>query len=356
MLDTEYNRSIQAKIERNNRRSIANIDALNGAYICDNCNQASYPSHQGGKINIHSFVNGLKSIGHELAPIAKPIIEEGVKQMIDRQIGGKINISKGLRNFGNSVVHGLAPVAKALAPIAKPIIEEGASVAGTAIGTELGNPFLGEIAGHAVGNMINNKLAGGKVRSYKKGTRSKTRKNDLDFTTKQGDIDYHEGGHDQSKDIVPYSGGKVSGGSPWIQHVKAFAQQNNLKYKDALSNPECKSSYHSAKTGGKLLSKKNIGKAIGLGALGAVALKAGYNMGTVNRALHHTVTGKGLNMKKVGKKLKTVALVTAGLAGAVGVGAYAGRKHYEHENGLKSNHFGAEAVKGLLLPNNKAKK
>ncbi len=33
----------------------------------------------------------------------------------------------------------------------------------------------------------------------------------------------------------------------WILHVKQYASQNNLKYKDALKDPECRASY---KTGG----------------------------------------------------------------------------------------------------------
>ena len=33
----------------------------------------------------------------------------------------------------------------------------------------------------------------------------------------------------------------------WITHVKAFAQQHNMRYGDALKHPQCKTSYHSGK-------------------------------------------------------------------------------------------------------------
>ena len=32
-------------------------------------------------------------------------------------------------------------------------------------------------------------------------------------------------------------------GNPWISHVKAFAKQNNISYRDALKHPKTKSSY-----------------------------------------------------------------------------------------------------------------
>ena len=33
--------------------------------------------------------------------------------------------------------------------------------------------------------------------------------------------------------------------SKWIEHVKEYASKNNLKYKDALKDPECSASYKS---------------------------------------------------------------------------------------------------------------
>ena len=32
--------------------------------------------------------------------------------------------------------------------------------------------------------------------------------------------------------------------SNWIKHVKDYASKHNIRYKDALSNPQCKASYH----------------------------------------------------------------------------------------------------------------
>ena len=31
----------------------------------------------------------------------------------------------------------------------------------------------------------------------------------------------------------------------WVNHIKEYASKNNLKYRDALKDPECKSSYKS---------------------------------------------------------------------------------------------------------------
>jgi hypothetical protein len=36
--------------------------------------------------------------------------------------------------------------------------------------------------------------------------------------------------------------------SAWISHIKEFAKKHGLTYKQAISDPECKSSYHSTKT------------------------------------------------------------------------------------------------------------
>lgn len=35
--------------------------------------------------------------------------------------------------------------------------------------------------------------------------------------------------------------------SKWINHVKEYASKNNLKYRDALKDPECSASYKSGK-------------------------------------------------------------------------------------------------------------
>tara|TARA_Y100000389_G_C17022917_1_gene299691 strand:+ start:133 stop:360 length:228 start_codon:yes stop_codon:yes gene_type:complete len=57
---------------------------------------------------------------------------------------------------------------------------------------------------------------GGKTRrrqrgSYKKGSKSKTYKGDLDFTTKKGDHDYHRKGHDLKLRKRPFTLHKKKG-------------------------------------------------------------------------------------------------------------------------------------------------
>ena len=42
------------------------------------------------------------------------------------------------------------------------------------------------------------------MKGQKKGTKSKTRKGDKNFTTKKGDKDFHEGGKDVKKTRMPY--------------------------------------------------------------------------------------------------------------------------------------------------------
>jgi len=71
----------------------------------------------------------------------------------------------------------------------------------------------------------------------------------------------------------------VSGGrrpSAWIQHVKAFAAANKMKYRDALRCPQCKASYHKSGKGvsggsvigGPVNDPVNKGKITGLGRKG----------------------------------------------------------------------------------------
>lgn len=35
--------------------------------------------------------------------------------------------------------------------------------------------------------------------------------------------------------------------NPWISHVKSYAQEKGMKYRDALKDPECKAIYKSGK-------------------------------------------------------------------------------------------------------------
>ena len=151
-------------------------------------------------------------------------------------MGGKINTRK--------IVNGLKSVGRAFKPVAHTLISAGADIAGTAA-TE--NPILGSIIGNTVGTMGNNaydKLVGGK---FKKGSKSKTHKGDMDFTTKKGDTVYHIGKHFVRESQSPYSGGAIKKSSPWIQFVKAYSAHHKIKYSEALKDSNCKASYHKQK-------------------------------------------------------------------------------------------------------------
>lgn len=50
--------------------------------------------------------------------------------------------------------------------------------------------------------------------------------------------------------------------SPWIQHIKDFAAQNNLSYGCAMSKPECKASYVSVKKPTKKALKQKLALAL----------------------------------------------------------------------------------------------
>jgi len=50
--------------------------------------------------------------------------------------------------------------------------------------------------------------------------------------------------------------------SAWIQHIKDFAAKNNLSYGCAMSNPQCKASYVSAKKPTKTALKKQLASAL----------------------------------------------------------------------------------------------
>ena len=66
--------------------------------------------------------------------------------------------------------------------------------------------------------------------------------------------------------------------NPWISHVKAFAEKNNMKYWEALKNPATKKAY--SKVGGKF-SFKNLGKSLAKPfEIGGVnPFEAGYDVG-----------------------------------------------------------------------------
>ena len=72
-----------------------------------------------------------------------------------------------------------------------------------------------------------------------KGSASLTNIGEEDYTTKKGDKDYHQAGHDVKKSKRPYSS--------WIQFVKQYSEEKNMKYGDALKSSDCKTKYHKSK-------------------------------------------------------------------------------------------------------------
>ena len=47
--------------------------------------------------------------------------------------------------------------------------------------------------------------------------------------------------------------------NPWIEHVKAFAEKNGLKYNESLKHSDCKASYKKSGAGDDLKKKKGKG-------------------------------------------------------------------------------------------------
>jgi hypothetical protein len=243
MLDTPYNRHIQSKIRHNVARHI-NHEKLKDSglghhldkLICSNCGHHHFVNHdsvKGGKINWKHVGNQFKTAGKS---------------------------------------------------IGKGALEIGGSAAGTALGvigaTATGNPEmapiagkLGSMAGSQLGKASGNALFGAGMRKRRstKGSKSKTHPGEKDYTTNKGDKVHHIDNHYVYEDLLPYAirggyapiaaksiaqgltGGRISKRkssskkktSNWVEHVKAFSKKHGIKYGDALSDPTCKSSYHS---------------------------------------------------------------------------------------------------------------
>jgi hypothetical protein len=241
MLDTPYNRHIQSKIRHNVARHI-NHEKLKDSglghhldkLICSNCGHSHFVNHdsvKGGKIN-------WKHVGNQFKTAAKNIGKTGLE-------------------MGGTALGGLAGAAAATAsgnPEMAPIAGTFGSVVGKNLGKATGNALFG---------------AGMRKRRSTKGSASKTHPGEKDYTTKKGDRTYHIDHHYVYEDIMPYAirGGYapiaspdipngITGGrmkkskttkksSSWIDHVKSFSKKHGIKYGDALSHPDCKSSYHS---------------------------------------------------------------------------------------------------------------
>ena len=154
--------------------------------------------------------------------------------------------------------------------------------AGAALATATGNPemipvatSLGGYAGSQLAKASGNAIFGSGMKHRgrpRKGAPSKTHPHELDYTTKKGDKDYHINHHDVFEPLLPYThyrkhikGGSniaspniaesITGGkmkknkstktSSWISHIKEYAKKHGMNYAQALSDPSCRSSYHS---------------------------------------------------------------------------------------------------------------
>jgi hypothetical protein len=243
MLDTPYNRHIQSKIRHNVARHIAHEkskDSGLGHHLdkltCSNCGHSHFvnqDSVKGGKIN-------WGRVGNQFKTASK-------------------NIGKGALEIGGSALGAFGGAAAATAsgnPELAPIAGKLGSMAGSQAGKAVGNSLFG---------------AGMRKRKSTKGSKSKTMPGKKDYTTKKHDKTHHIDNHYVYEDLMPYAirggyapiaspnlpegitykGGRINKSSShkkssgWIDHVKSFAKKHGIKYGDALSDPTCKSSYHS---------------------------------------------------------------------------------------------------------------
>lgn len=104
--------------------------------------------------------------------------------------------------------------------------------------------------------------------------------------------------------------------NPWIEHVKAYASQNNMPYKEAMKDRHCKDTYESQK-GGNIFKdvKKSVSK--------AANKSIDYLGDTKNRQYGKNIM-KGINVgnkyiQAVGKPLASVPIIGAPAKAIVGV-------------------------------------
>ena len=125
---------------------------------------------------------------------------------------------------------------------------------------------------------------------------------------------------DKGIDIGYKSQGKgtaKAGTNPWIQHVKSFAKQHGINYRDALKHPNVKSSYQkggkfSLKKLGKLMKPAvPIGKEIAKGALMGLGHKSKQNIHNEGGTLLKGIP-KSLNSRATRDHIKTNGLMQGG--------------------------------------------
>ena len=248
MFDTPYSRKIQSMIKNNDIQYNNNQDLINsehsghllggalGPSNCDGCGMAL----KGGR---NKFLDGLKSIGRTIAPIAKTaattvaenpelltaMMGAGIKKHHyttkkgdkDHHIGHHdvfepedtpytpaITEGSGMKGGKNKFLDGLKKVGKALAPIAK-----------TAATTVAENP---ELLTAMMGAGVKTRVDPMKRRALKNAKNL---------------YDHEEKTLDGGKMKKPR---KASG---WVDFVKQYSKTHNISYKEAMQSADCKKEY-----------------------------------------------------------------------------------------------------------------
>jgi hypothetical protein len=243
MLDTQYGRRLRSKILENDKRYIQNLNDIHGeqsGYLhggllgpqsCPNCGHHLNKHLSGGKNKFNSFMNAVKSIGNYIKPVAKPLIDKGLSKALGAMDNPEM-FAAGIKHHHYTTKKGDKDhhiqhhdVEEKVKSYSKSKRMHGGSAISKLLmseGRKLAKPVLKTVMSHYMDRGFNHLL---------------------------GDNDGLSGGYAPvaSRDI---QGGKVKrkrGGtktSAWIEHVKAFAKQHQMKYGDAMSNAECKASYH----------------------------------------------------------------------------------------------------------------
>ena len=243
MLDTQYGRRLQSKILDNDKKYIQNLNDLHGeqsGYLhggllgpqsCPNCGHHLNKHLSGGKNKFNSVMNAFKSIGNYIKPVAKPLIDKGLSKALGAMDNPEL-MAAGIKHHHyttrkgdkdhhirhHDIQESVQPYARRQSKrlhgggaVSKFIMSEGHKLAKPVLKTIMShymdrgfNHVLGEGLHGGYAPVATHDLQGGKVRRKRGGTKT----------------------------------------SAWIEHVKAFAKQHNIKYGEAMSSPECKASYH----------------------------------------------------------------------------------------------------------------
>jgi len=289
MFDTEYNRNIRSRILGLQGQHIRNIDMLH--------DESNGPM-RGGKINTKKFFGGLKQdfehAGHD--------INQGLKATVNNPVVKPI--AKDLLRYGGTALGGLA-----------------GGVAGTMIGPEGTAPgaAVGSIIGRNLGNAAANMLGSGiRVRRHLKDTPSITHKGELDYTTKKGDKVHHIDGHDIYGMLEPYQGSGIHHRKIKKHHTKGTKSKTHkgeldytTKKGDKVHHIDGHDIYGlpAPYSGGSLIASRDLSEGIP------------YTGGSIGKKTKEYV-------KKYGKYALGGLGAAAGLA-ATGIGAYALHNHYK---------------------------